>query len=197
LMVVPEEEWGCSCVYIADRQLPFRLHKHRPTFLSQLIRLFSHLHPCYNATRPQPLRWYITIAFVCPSYPTNSLIPLDVNFSFIQNADIVCHRKHSNANTVTYYFPCSLTIEKLRKMDPPRVSSDVNYTGFCYSTLQPISRDIRFGWVVIKCEYVRQTSGVPFTVSLLPLRVSVGCVMHIRISCPSRLLWKPSGWGFI
>jgi hypothetical protein len=77
-------------------------------------------------------------------------IPLDVNFILIQNADMVCHRKHSNAHIVTYYFPCSLTIKKLKKMDPPRVSSDVYYTGFRLSTLQPISRDIRFGGVVIK-----------------------------------------------
>jgi hypothetical protein len=39
LMVVTEEELGCSCASIADRPIPFRIHKRRPSIRPNLLQV--------------------------------------------------------------------------------------------------------------------------------------------------------------
>jgi hypothetical protein len=186
LMVEREEEWGCSCVSIAGRQLPFRLHKYRPTVQVNLsdyslicIRvIIQHIRSlCVDRSQ-------LRLCF--PHIRPILSIPLDVNFSFIQNDDIVCHRKHSNAHTITYSLPCSLTMKKLKKMDPPRVSflrtliiqvfNIQHCNRFQETSISGESWQNENVWCLEDIdEYARQTSKVPFTVCLLPLRVPVGC----------------------
>jgi hypothetical protein len=47
LMVVTEEGWGCSCVAIVDRPLPFRLHKHGPAVQVYLSIVSVPFYPIY------------------------------------------------------------------------------------------------------------------------------------------------------